>query len=263
MSCRFRLNREESGFIDIEEEGSDDSPAKRAEEERRSKAMALWRARQKTKASSSSALDSIDLSRCEFLQDDEERRDHYRLQIERAQGLTASRDGWSLAGAASRPAESASLAGPRGNSKNVLEGIRPRAGASRTSRFPPLQVGGKKGASRSGFLDPDVVPEQERRKLCLGRKEAHRRCGTSIGRWGFAAERSMGSRSEAEPAAAAKATSKASGGMVSVRRKRVRNQETALPAAAAPSAKTQSLPRKKPKRSRQGLLDILGSRPQA
>lgn len=261
------MDREESGFLDVEEEDCDDTPVKKAEDERRSKATALWRARQKRNASSSTALDSVDLSRCEFLQDDEEKRDLYRLQIERAQGVGASRDGLGLSlGAAGKPSQDVnSTLGSGIGSKSTLEGSRPDAGASRSSKFPPLQVTGKKAASRSGLLDPDVVPEHERRRLCLGRKEAYRRCGTSIGRWAFAAELSMGSRSnEVESVTAPKAGAKSNGGLVSVRRKRSRNQEpSALATASLPSAKAQPQPKKKPKRSRQGLLDILGSMPKA
>jgi hypothetical protein len=264
------MRQEESLFGNGEDgEHSDDAATTSATvEERRTKATALWKARHRRATSSAALLDPGDLSRCGFLEDTtDDKRDEYRAQIERACGISTSRDGFESReapdpGASSGPP--ATLPGLRSASRQLALG----AGACR-SKFPPLQVP-RRGTSRGGVLDPNSVPEWERRKLCLERKEAHRRTGTSIGMWAFAAERNLGvSRADRSIAhskgAPAPSAGGGSGASFSKRRKRSHGP---TPTASLPEAGVESggggtnrRASKKPKRSRQGLLDILGSRP--
>lgn len=233
----------------VEDESADDTPTREAEEARRSKALALWKARQKRNTLSMASLDHANLSRCGFLDEDTVgRQDQYRDQIERACGMSNSRDAF---------ASRSGFDGASG-SKNVPGSLKT---ASR-SHFAPLQISRGAG-SRSAALDITTVPEWERRKVCLERKEVHRRSGTSVGKWAFAAERSLGGGSSGDLNGSTPASS--TGGLaVSVRRKRARGQEVAAALErghASSGAAGRAM--KKPKKSRRSLLSILGSRPTA
>lgn len=253
------MSHEESMFAaNPEEESADDTPTKEAEEARRTKALALWKARQKRNTLAMASLDPANLSRCGFLDEDTNgRREQYRDQIERACGMSNSRDAFATGSGPGTPATSAQPGGAPGSKRGPISS----KGGTR-SRFAPLQISRGAG-SRSAAFDVTTVPEWERRKVCVERKEVHRRTGTSIGKWAFAAERSLGGGSAGEPTTSAPAAASA-GLAVSVRRKRSRGQEVAAAAIAA-QASTGAAPRatKKPKKSRRSLLSILGSRPTA
>lgn len=238
------------------DESADDTPKKEAEEARRTKALALWKARQKRNNLSLNTLDVADLSRCGFLEEDtNSRRELYRDQIERACGMSNSRDASASCIASDNP-----ISAPK--STDAL-GVQRDAGSvkdSSRSRFAPLQFS-KRGGPRSALMDVNNVPEWERRKICLERKEVHRRSGTSIGKWAFAAERGLNG-SSSNPSNSAPNIS--TGGLqVSVRRKRSRGQEVTAAAAPQASSRASNPVAKKPKKSRRSLLSILGSRPTA
>lgn len=233
-----------------EDESADDTPTKEAEEARRSKAHALWKARQKRNSLSMASLDHANLSRCGFLEEDTiGRQDLYRDQIERACGMSNSRDAFASRGGS--VGASGSKHGP-GSLKTASH-----------SHFAPLQVSRGTG-SRSAALDVTAVPEWERRKVCLERKEVHRRSGTSIGKWAFSAERSLGVGSSGDLNGSVSAAPSAPALAVSVRRKRARGQEvSAAVGRGQGSSGATARAVKKPKKSRRSLLSILGSRPTA
>jgi hypothetical protein len=237
------------------DESADDTPKKEAEEARRTKAIALWKARQKRNYMSSGTLDDVDLSRCEFLEDDtNHKRDLYRNQIERACGISNSRDEFESRNTPRKPGTSNGSVDALGLRRDV-GGVR----AGSHSHSVPLQ-NVKNSTSRSGATDINSKPEWERRKLCLERKEVHRRSGTSIGKWAFAAERSLNGGSLNNPSA--NATTSAAAVCVSVRRKRARGKSVSAAAAPAGIGAPHHI-MKRPKKSSQGLLSILGSRPYA
>jgi hypothetical protein len=269
----LRMRNDESLFANERSDGEVDGECGAAGEERRARALVVWKSRQKRNTTASFLQDRADLSRCGFLEDDTNiKRDQYRAQYQRACGLNNnSRDGFELSASA---AASASLSPSRS-----LPGGKPLVSSfdeAFRSRPHSLSLRLGKSTSRQPPITIHEMPEWERRRVCLERKEIHRKSGTSIGKWAFASERSTSSPHIAPGVAkpnsisglpAASGGASAAGGNFRVRRKRPRVPPPEATPVVPASKPTVNLPttglvaKKKAKHS--GLLDLLGNRPTA
>jgi hypothetical protein len=250
------LSIDKNAHNDVEE-----SPDNLAE--RRQKALALWKARQKRSNMAAEFRDSCDLSRCAFLENDSVgKRAEYRLQVERACGLN-SRDGIAIV---------------RGNGASVSA---MRGGGSLTNigKVPPqdrgIRLAPKISFDRQANSVPyipttNTVSELERRR-CLVRKQLHRKSGTSIGQWAFASEQNNSIEPSSVNAAAPvkfktriahETASNSIGPTCILPRKRPAAIATSVNDAYN-SGKNARDSTKRAKASTRGLLEILGGRPES
>jgi hypothetical protein len=230
--------------------------------EKREKALAFWKARLKRSAMAAEFRDSSDLSRCSFLEnDDVDRREQYRMQIERACGVNSRN-----AIAINRGIGTAVFKTQGDAPKNA----RHNSMADRPIRLNQRPFGDRQTRSLPCASGGHAISELERRK-CLERKLLHKQCSTSIGQWAFASEHHMASQHSVEKRPAPTtlkghnhrdASSMSLGPTCILPRKR----------PAAPSntehaggiiRKKRANPTKPATSFAQGLLDILGARPES
>lgn len=226
--CTLRFLRDDSRsrFLDEgeNEEQAVDADGKTAKE-RREKARALWKVRQKVK-SSLFQEDENSLSRFDIFEDaDKSRSAQIRLQIE----------------SACRPA-SLPEAAKRDH---------------RISQNDKMGVGTKR---KSPWVVDSVVPEWEKRKACMQQKDKKRRRSISVGNWSYTphGEKAKPPSRSGKPGSGS--STSASLGATCVARKT--RPKVSLPRSnGLPSARSAKHPeQKKTRKSFKGLLRVLGEK---
>jgi hypothetical protein len=230
--------------------------------EKREKALAFWKARLKRSAMAAEFRDSCALSRCSFLENDNvDRREQYRMQIERACGVNSKN-----AIAINRGIGTAVFETQGHASKNA----RHISSADRPIRLNQRASGNWQTQSLPCVSGGHPMSELERRR-CLERKLLHKQSSTSIGQWAFASEQNIASQHGADKRPALTtlkgnnhqdASSMSLGPTCILPRKRPAapgNTENAV----GINRKKKAKPTKPATPFAQGLLDILGARPES